>query len=76
MPAIPTQTQLTTGYTERAVKFIERNKDRPFFLYLPHNMPHVPLSCPTSSRASRQQGLYGDVIMEIDWSVGPDSRRG
>jgi arylsulfatase len=62
--------QLTTRYTERAVQFIERNKDRPFFFYLAHNMPHVPLAVSDKFRGKSQQGLYGDVIMEIDWSVG------
>ncbi|MBI5770741.1 MAG: sulfatase [Verrucomicrobia bacterium] len=61
---------LTTWYTERAVKFIERHKAEPFFFYLAHNMPHVPLAVSDKFRGKSQQGLYGDVIMEIDWSVG------
>ncbi len=64
------QEQLTTQYTERAVKFIERNQDRPFFFYLAHSMPHVPLHVSDKFKGKSQQGLYGDVIMEIDWSVG------
>lgn len=64
------QAQLTTQYTERAVKFIERNKDHPFFFYLAHNMPHVPLHVSGKFKGKSAQGLYGDVIMEIDWSVG------
>ncbi|GAB4146448.1 MAG: sulfatase [Planctomycetaceae bacterium] len=64
------QAQLTTWYTERAVKFIEKNKDRPFFLYVPHSMPHVPLYVSDKFKGKSKQGLYGDVIMEIDWSVG------
>jgi arylsulfatase len=64
------QEQLTTMYTERAVKFIERNKDRPFFFYLAHSMPHVPLHVSDKFRGKSERGLYGDVIMEIDWSVG------
>lgn len=64
------QCQLTTQYTERAVKFIEKNKDRPFFFYLAHSMPHVPLHVSGKFKGKSQQGLYGDVIMEIDWSVG------
>ncbi len=64
------QEQLTTDYTARAVKFIERNKERPFFFYLAHNMPHVPLYVSSKFKGKSQQGLYGDVIMEIDWSVG------
>jgi arylsulfatase A-like enzyme len=67
---MPDQTQLTTWYTERAVGFIERNKDRPFFLYVPHNMPHVPLHVSTKFQGTTRRGLYGDVIAEIDWSVG------
>jgi arylsulfatase A-like enzyme len=64
------QNQLTTWYTERAVKFIEQNKDRPFFLYVAHNMPHVPLHVSDKFRGKTARGLYGDVIEEIDWSVG------
>jgi arylsulfatase A-like enzyme len=66
----PDQTRLTTWYTEHAVQFIDRNKDRPFFLYVPHNMPHVPLHVSDKFKGKSSQGLYGDVIMEIDWSVG------
>jgi arylsulfatase A len=66
----PDQTKLTTWYTERAVKFIEKSKDRPFFLYVPHNMPHVPLHVSDKHKGKSGQGLYGDVIMEIDWSAG------
>jgi arylsulfatase A-like enzyme/lysophospholipase L1-like esterase len=66
----PDQTQLTTWYTERAVKFIEKNRDRPFFLYVAHNMPHVPLHVSDKFKGKSRRGLYGDVIMEIDWSVG------
>jgi arylsulfatase A len=61
---------LTTWYTERAVKFIDQNKDHPFFLYLAHSMPHVPLGVSDKFRGKTQRGLYGDVIEEIDWSVG------
>ena len=64
------QAQLTTRYTARAVRFIEENKDRPFFLYVAHNMPHVPLYVSDKFKGRSRQGLYGDVIMEIDWSVG------
>jgi arylsulfatase A-like enzyme len=66
----PDQTRLTTWYTERAVAFIEKNRDRPFFLYLPHSMPHVPLHVSDRHRGKSKLGLYGDVIMEVDWSVG------
>ena len=64
------QNQLTTWYAERAVKFIEQHKDHPFFLYLAHNMPHVPLHVSDKFRGKTERGLYGDVIEEIDWSVG------
>ncbi len=64
------QATLTTRYTERAVQFIEKNKDNPFFLYLPHSMPHVPLGVSDKFKGKSEQGMYGDVIMEIDWSVG------
>jgi arylsulfatase A-like enzyme len=52
------------------VSFIDRNKSRPFFLYVPHTMPHVPLGVSKKFRGKSKQGMYGDVIMEIDWSVG------
>ena len=64
------QSQLTTWYTERAVQFIEDNRERPFFLYVPHSMPHVPLFVSDKFKGKSERGLYGDVIMEIDWSVG------
>jgi arylsulfatase len=64
------QEQLTTQYTERAVRFIERNRDRPFFFYLAHSMPHVPLHVSSKFKGKTERGLYGDVIEEIDWSVG------
>jgi arylsulfatase A len=66
----PDQSRLTTDYTERAVKFIERNKDKPFFLYVAHTMPHVPLFVSEKFKGKTKRGLYGDVIAEIDWSVG------
>jgi arylsulfatase A len=66
----PDQTQLTTWYTEHAVKFIEKNKDHPFLCYVAHNMPHVPLAVSDKFKGKSKRGLYGDVIMEIDWSVG------
>jgi len=64
------QEQLTTLYTRRAVDFIERNKDRPFLLYVPHSMVHVPLYVSDKFRGKSDRGLFGDVVMEIDWSVG------
>ena len=64
------QERLTTWYTQRAVKFIEDHRDQPFFVYVAHSMPHVPLYVSEKFRGKSAQGLYGDVIMEIDWSVG------
>ena len=66
----PDQSQLTRRYTEKAVEFITSNKDRPFFVYLPHTMPHVPLFASDAFKGKSKRGLYGDVIMELDWSVG------
>jgi len=64
------QGQLTTELTEAAVDFIDRNKDNQFFLYIPHPMPHTPIAVSDKFKGKSEQGLYGDVIMEIDWSVG------
>jgi arylsulfatase len=64
------QATLTTRYTERAVSFIERHKHEPFFLYLAHSMAHVPLGVSEKFKGHSAQGMYGDVIEEIDWSVG------
>ncbi|MGV8963671.1 MAG: sulfatase [Candidatus Saccharimonadaceae bacterium] len=64
------QTKFTTDYTERAVNFIKKNKDEPFFLYLAHSMPHVPLAVSDKFKGKSEQGLFGDVMMEIDWSIG------
>ncbi len=61
---------LTPRYTERAVKFVEESKGNPFFLYMPHTYPHVPLAASPRFRGKSPQGIYGDVISEIDWSVG------
>jgi arylsulfatase A-like enzyme len=64
------QEMLTTQYTERAVSFIENNKDNPFFVYLPHGMVHVPLYVSDKFKGKSGAGLFGDVMMEVDWSVG------
>ncbi len=64
------QSQLTTRITEHSVNFIKKNKDSPFFLYVAHPMPHVPLFVSDKFKGKSKRGLYGDVIMEIDWSVG------
>lgn len=66
----PDQSTLTAMYTDRAVRFIEKNRDKPFFLYVAHTMPHVPLFVSKTFDGRTKQGLYGDVIAEIDWSVG------
>lgn len=61
---------LTPRYTEQATRFIERSKDSPFFLYMPHTYPHIPLAASGRFRGKSPHGLYGDVIEELDWSVG------
>lgn len=68
----PDQSRLTTDYTQRAVAFIEANakKEAPFFFYLAHSMPHVPLFVSEKHKGKTEAGLYGDVLAEIDWSVG------
>ena len=66
----PDQRLLTRRYTERAVDFIAKNRSRPFFLYLAHNMPHTPLFASEGFQGRTARGLYGDVVEEIDWSVG------
>jgi arylsulfatase A len=65
-----TQSTLTRRYTEEAVKFIDDAKAGPFFLYMPHTMPHIPLFASEKFRGKSPHGLYGDVIEELDWSVG------
>ncbi|MFV0442014.1 MAG: sulfatase [Planctomycetaceae bacterium] len=64
------QNTVTRRYTEEAVKFISDHKAQPFFVYLPHNMPHVPLFRSSQFENHSRRGLFGDVIEEIDWSVG------
>ncbi|MFT4559506.1 MAG: arylsulfatase A [Planctomycetaceae bacterium] len=64
------QTTITKRYAEEAVSFIKKNKDGKFFLYLPHSLPHVPLFRSKEFEGKSLRGLYGDVIEEIDWSVG------
>ena len=64
------QELLTTQYTERAVEFIKKNRDNPFFLYVPHSMVHVPLFVSDKFKGKSGAGLFGDVMMEVDWSVG------
>jgi len=64
------QTHLTTDYTAHGVTFIEKNKDKPFLLYLAHSMVHVPLFVSEKFKGKSGKGLFGDVMMEVDWSVG------
>src|SRR5262249_37216972 len=61
---------LTTLYTEKAVSFIDRHATTPFLLYLAHSMPHVPLHVSEKFRGKSERGLFGDVLEEVDWSVG------
>jgi len=61
---------LTQRYTEQAVSFITQSKNAPFFLYMPHTFPHIPLAASSQFVGTTQFGLYGDTISEIDWSVG------
>ena len=68
---VPTdQELLTKRYTQEAVKWIGTNKDKPFFLYLSHNMPHAPVFASDAFQGKSKGGRYGDTIEEIDWSVG------
>ena len=66
----PDQRKLTTLYTELALTFVRENRDGPFFLYLPYAMPHVPLFVANERWGKSLRGRYGDVIEELDWSVG------
>ncbi len=66
----PDQARFTRRLTERAVDFIERNKERPFFLYVPQVMPHVPVFASEKFRGKSALGIYGDAVEELDWSVG------
>jgi arylsulfatase len=61
---------LTERYTQQSVDFIGRNKSNPFFMYLAHNLPHLPLAASPAFRGKSPLGLYGDAVQEIDWSVG------
>ncbi|MEL6390686.1 MAG: sulfatase [Bacteroidota bacterium] len=64
------QSQMIKRYTEESVEFIDQHKSRPFYLYVAHNMPHVPIYASDDFLGSSNRGLYGDVIQELDWSVG------
>lgn len=65
----------TKTYTEKSLQFIEDAGENPFLLYLAHNMPHVPIYASPEFEGSSERGLYGDVIQEIDWSVGEILRK-
>lgn len=64
------QDTLTRRYTTEAIDFIDQNQSKPFFLYLPYTMPHIPLAASAKFRGKSSYGLYGDAVDEIDWSVG------
>jgi len=64
------QRYTTKTYTTEAIKFIQHHKEKPFFLYLAHSMPHVPIYASPQFEGKSRRGLYGDVIEELDWSVG------
>jgi arylsulfatase A-like enzyme len=66
----PDQEQMTRRYTEKAIEFIENNAKQPFFLYLAHTMPHTNLFVSEQFKGKSDRGLYGDAIMEVDWSCG------
>jgi arylsulfatase A-like enzyme len=66
----PDQRTLTRRYTQEAVAFIRDNRERPFFIYLPHTFPHVPLFASEAFEGKSPRGLYGDVVEELDWSTG------
>jgi arylsulfatase A-like enzyme len=66
----PDQSQFTRQYTDRALAFIERNRERPFFLYVPHVMPHVPIFASDKYKGRSSRGLYGDVVEELDAAIG------
>lgn len=64
------QTTITKRYTEESVKFIEENKDTPFFLYLAHTFPHTPMFASPDFKGKSRAGIYGDAVEELDWSTG------
>jgi len=66
----PDLSMFTTWFTEHSISFIEQNKNKPFFLYLAHPLPHVPLAVSNKFKGKSEQGMYGDVVMELDWSIG------
>ncbi len=70
MNSLHDQDKLTSRYTERAISFIRKNRDHPFFFYFAHSMVHTPLAVSERFQGKSKQGRFGDVMMEVDWSVG------
>ncbi len=66
----PNQAELTRRYAEESVAFMKRNKEKPFFLYITPNMPHLPLAASDKFRGKSKRGIYGDAVEELDWGVG------
>ncbi len=64
------QTQLTTQYTEKTIGFIREHRNEPFFVYVPHSMVHVPLYVSSKFAGKSGVGIFGDAVMEVDWSFG------
>lgn len=64
------QAGLTSLYTDRAIDFIQKNEKNPFFLYVAHSMPHVPIAASDKYKGKSEAGMFGDVMMELDWSIG------
>ncbi len=64
------QSSFTNKYTQEAIRLIKESKDKPFFIYLAHNMPHVPVFASDRFKGQSDNGVYGDVLMELDWSTG------
>ncbi len=70
VPAVENWDHITGDYTREALSWIEKNRTQPFFLYLAHNMPHIPLGASENFKGKSAYGPYGDAIEEIDWSTG------
>lgn len=66
----PDQRQFTKRYTKESIDFIKKNKNQPFFLYYANNFPHIPLYASKEFEGNSRRGIYGDVVSELDWSVG------
>jgi arylsulfatase A len=64
------QSSFTRKYTQEAIRLISEKKDRPFFIYLAHNIPHMPIFASDQFKSKSDNGVYGDVLMELDWSTG------